>query len=870
MFGHNEERELAEPTSGDVGMTTNAPPIISTGGGLSNELFRFRVVRPVQAQTPNNVLDLTGDVVTVKPPETHGAPSAGPIDPRSWDNWLAGFSTALALRSDRVTAAGAEPLMPVDWKTQAGASEWVAVRQQLVSSLVTAMQAVSGQPTSDQVEIVEGLCRLLRVQDLVSTLAQQSSQPPTEASIQTAGDIQGMVGFRPVVLPVDLFPPAVTLVRQPGWTDLYIVNDEWNRYEAGELAQVINVLPGETFEHRQRSYSKTDTETSTSTTTSTSEQDESDQTQSASLSESSSTDASLNIGASGQVQLSAQYGPAKIQTSFGAQLQSSQTTSNSHAMTTATQTVQRAVKTVSQTVIEVQSSRTVSGQVTADDHKLENTGTDVTVGLYQWLNEIHRVQLMSYPNRFVLEFEIPEPGAWLRWALENQPAPDLDSPDPGPFSLPDSALLPGQTALPLTPDQLDGDNYMWCAAHWQVAGLTPPPPQTLTMSVALSGPPDTPGANLVQVVTDTSLTVPTGYQADAWTATVAAIRDNADTSRGTAILMSVGGQAPQSTGGAPAGQQVWVINQTLSGQLGPPASEPAGGWGAISGFTDPTVNGISSGAIPISVYATSVFGFTAVVNVVCDLMTEAYLTWQDNTFDQISAGYQAMLAAYQKELDAANSQPGSAGTLAGPPELNLERAAAELRRQVIEQLIQPLRAGNFEGEDDVTTNPNSAPPNAPMAIVPESMTDADTVQFFEQAFEWENMIYICYPYYWARSSQWVADATSASADPVFDQFLNAGSARVVVPARPGFENLVAYYIQTGQIWGGSQPPAPNDPNYLSVAAEIQALEQGATDGTPYGSSWEISLPTTLLWAGTDPSTLPVNQNATIPAPTSTA
>jgi hypothetical protein len=28
-------------------------------------------------------------------------------------------------------------------------------------------------------------------------------------------------------------------------------------------------------------------------------------------------------------------------------------------------------------------------------------------------------------------------------------------------------------------------------------------------------------------------------------------------------------------------------------------------------------------------------------------------------------------------------------------------------------------------------------------------------------------IYICYPYYWARHDQWVTDATTASADPVF-------------------------------------------------------------------------------------------------------
>jgi hypothetical protein len=134
-------------------------------------------------------------------------------------------------------------------------------------------------------------------------------------------------------------------------------------------------------------------------------------------------------------------------------------------------------------------------------------------------------------------------------------------------------------------------------------------------------------------------------------------------------------------------------------------------------------------------------------------------------------------------------------------------------------------------------------------------------------FEWENIVYICYPYFWG--GQWLQDATYVStdpSDPVFDQFLNAGSARVVVPARPGFENLVNYYLYTSQIWGGQNPPGPNDPSYLSIADEIQAIQVGATDGTPVAPPWEITLPTTFLWAGTDPTSLPSNASPTIGAP----
>ena len=121
-----------------------------------------------------------------------------------------------------------------------------------------------------------------------------------------------------------------------------MVDDEWNDYDAGELAAVINVLPGETFETRVRHAQEVDTLTSTTTTTTTSQQTEQQQTASSSLSESSTKDASLNIGVQGQVQTSGQYGPTQVSTSLGAQVQVSQSQSDSKASTTAYQTVQRA------------------------------------------------------------------------------------------------------------------------------------------------------------------------------------------------------------------------------------------------------------------------------------------------------------------------------------------------------------------------------------------------------------------------------------------------------------------------------------------------------------------------------------------------
>jgi hypothetical protein len=248
-----------------------------------------------------------------------------------------------------------------------------------------------------------------------------------------------------------------------------------------------------------------------------------------------------------------------------------------------------------------------------------------------------------------------------------------------------------------------------------------------------------------------------------------------------------------------------------------------------------------------------------VVNVICQRTYEAFSQWAEDTFDRVASAYQTLLNAHRLERETRNQQLSGVADLIGPPELNQARAVHELRRLV----IQDLMGTAFTGENDIVTDQATGEPSVSLT---QTFEDAQTVEFFEQAFEWENLVYICYPYYWARQSEWVNLATGASADPEFDRFVNAGAARVVVPARPGFENLVNFFLYTGMIWGGSRPPAPDDPDYLSVAQEIQSLEIGATDGVATGPSWEIALPTTLLWAGTDETTLPQNPAPTIPPP----
>jgi len=134
----------------------------------------------------------------------------------------------------------------------------------------------------------------------------------------------------------------------------------------------------------------------------------------------------------------------------------------------------------------------------------------------------------------------------------------------------------------------------------------------------------------------------------------------------------------------------------------------------------------------------------------------------------------------------------------------------------------------------------------PEVDVTAASVQGSYVRFFEQAFEWEQMMYFFYPYYWGRKNQWIDRVGLQDVDPLFADFVKAGSARCVVPVRPGFEAAIAYFMQTGQIWNGGDVPTISDPLYVSIIEEIKERDQAPGDEVPQGDPWDVRLPTTLV------------------------
>ncbi len=89
---------------------------------------------------------------------------------------------------------------------------------------------------------------------------------------------------------------------------------------------------------------------------------------------------------------------------------------------------------------------------------------------------------------------------------------------------------------------------------------------------------------------------------------------------------------------------------------------------------------------------------------------------------------------------------------------------------------------------------------------PEARAEGAYVRFFEQAFEWENLSWVPYSYFWGRKSTWLDKVSIEDDDADFQAFLKAGYLRVQIPVRPASPTPSITSDLHGEVWGGGPLP----------------------------------------------------------------
>ena len=128
------------------------------------------------------------------------------------------------------------------------------------------------------------------------------------------------------------------------------------------------------------------------------------------------------------------------------------------------------------------------------------------------------------------------------------------------------------------------------------------------------------------------------------------------------------------------------------------------------------------------------------------------------------------------------------------------------------------------------------------------------------------MTWFFYPYYWSERDEWEDRTQLVANDPEFERFLRSGSARVVVPARPGFEVAVGNWLMTQKPFISGRLPSPDEDLYISIDREIRELTSPLEGGTP-GDSWQAQVGTTMMYLEEEKGDLLfINKFHQLPAP----
>jgi len=600
-------------------------------------------------------------------------------------------------------------------------------------------------------------------------------------------------------------------IRPIGIADLKVVQSQLYKYELGEVAHVENVLKGEirkrTFRDLKRQEVTNEEESETTKQT----ERETQSTERFEIQQEASKVIQQDKSQEAGVELSASYGPVSLTANYGMASSSSQAEASSAATTYAKEVMERALERVIEKTRTRRSVTTIIESEDITEHGFDNTvtgagGTDNVTGVYRWLDRVYYNKVVNYGRRMMFEIVIPEPAMFYLYSKLAKPSSSDVIQAPIPFTIRSFAEITETT-------------YEEWAVSYGATTVKPPPNALISVEASTSFDPK-PEPDAIWTTWVTKLTVPAGYTVHSARASILL-----SSGSGNYVTLSIGTKPH--------------VTRYLSDEVV---------------FTDLAD---ASGDIPINMRCRS--GHYAIaVQLLCKASTETHQQWQIDTFAALKTAYDQKMSEYNRWLN----QQGVNAIIGNNPATNREVERKELKKHCIEF----ISGQRFESFDAMRTN--VAPYGYPEFSFDEATKEGKYIQFFEQAFEWDQMTYLFYPYFWARKREWVNILQRDEKDPLFMNFLQAGAARVLVPVRNAYAKAILHYLNTGgEIWNGEDVPTPDDPLYVSIIDEIMEAD-GVFEGAEIeGEPWLSKVPTSLVYlthAGT-PDDLP-DFSADLPLP----
>lgn len=612
--------------------------------------------------------------------------------------------------------------------------------------------------------------------------------------------------------------PATPQVQSVGVAELLVVKQQITRYEPADIAHIENVLAGEGKERTHRKLDRIEEETEWSSEETVTQERELEATQRFEVNKETSTTTQKDQQKGFGLSLSGKYGPTvEFSSELNLQNTNSQTESTRNAVNYARDVIERSRDSIVTTVREQRRRRVLREVEEVNRHSLNNAGDTHISGVYQFVDKIYTSQVFNYGLREMFDFLIPEPASYLIH-LNKMPRSDIQLPVP-PVEL---------SAFVADASEIDEFNYLELGARYGVDGLTAPPPYVVIRRQGVThGQGEASEGGQPRSFAEADVEIPQGYEAVFADVAAVLTSDEVPTlviTIGTQILTLKKADFTE----VDLGQGNFKAYQLTRLVLTP------------AEFSDH----LAAEKISIHVFANETANYTVKVKIAFK-NKDANLGWQVKTYDKIAEAYRNLQLQYQQAVEEIRSrrEQESVGNddFGSPPSRNLRLVAAELKKHC----LAVLRGTH----DHILSTPHSggtAPDDPPFFDIAEAITDGAKIRFLETAFEWDQLQYVFYPYFWARIEQWADRFHIRNLDPAFEEFLRAGSARVVVPVRPGLEAAVAHFLVTGVVWNGEGEPTVEDPKYRPIVEEIKERAGAKKGEVKVGEPWETRIPTAAV------------------------
>lgn len=606
------------------------------------------------------------------------------------------------------------------------------------------------------------------------------------------------------------FIPTGFGVKQLGIADYKKVQQSIQGYVEGEVAAIENIMAREYKEKATRRLRRSENTTSTtienekellSDTTNTSRFDMQSEVSKV-LQESKDFSAGATFGAEWSVPGGASF---NLGANVNMATHSSKEESTRQAVNQAKEVTERAMQRIIAKVKEERIEKIVEEFEENNKHGFDNTkGDKHVVGVYRWVDKIFKNQIFNYGKRLMFEFMIPEPAKLhLLGMAENPIGTKLVEPvDPRKYVDPTGTIVP----LKLKDYASINDATVKYWGGMYNVELEPAPVETMTVGKSFAfTTPESMGSEWEESGSGSeNITLPEGYYA-----THAKVGAYVSNEPGVGFKAIAGGK---------------LMNITNTGS----SNEES-----ISKFV---------GAVPVSFSSLGYHAGSVNFEIKLTVLPETKLAWQQETFRAIIEAYEEAKIDYDQKLAEENAKGGTIRE--ANPGFYRQIENMVLRKNCISYIVdQTPSAKRTYGKDmskSLAAGIKRNFGNHEIKVDANLDDYAAFVKFIEQAFEWDIMSYNFYPYYWGARESWANLYQYDNNDPLFRSFMQAGMARVIVTVRPGFEEAVSYYMQTGQIWNGGEVPVIEDKLFLSIVDELRQPE-----GQKEGKAWATRIPTSL-------------------------